>query len=40
MPPESSEWFTLAAWQPPRIIKLGPRLGDAAEMVLLELVED
>lgn len=23
-----------------RIIKLGPRLGDAAEMVLLELVED
>ncbi len=23
-----------------RIVKLGPRLGDAAEMVLLELVED
>ena len=23
-----------------RIIKLGPRLGDAAEMVILELVED
>jgi large subunit ribosomal protein L17 len=23
-----------------RLIKLGPRLGDAAEMVLLELVED
>ena len=23
-----------------RIMKLGPRLGDAAEMVLLELVED
>jgi large subunit ribosomal protein L17 len=23
-----------------RVIKLGPRIGDSAEMVLLELVED
>jgi large subunit ribosomal protein L17 len=23
-----------------RIVKLGPRQGDAAEMVLLELIED